>query len=212
MAEEGQHFIFQGFGPLPVPEPTHMGGVGSGASFAPMVDSAPKSRIPRKALLPTGGAATVEPNPFGIMTQTTLVGGTPTVQFGVYATSDLLGIFCDSTSGIAITGLLSSYPPSPTDSGWVNSTESALSVYLELAIASYAITTATIKFDSSYVGGNWVTGGDTTGSGTPVVQTFARKLIGEIGEGNEITQKVFTNLGMYSLCINGKAAIYPIAI
>lgn len=59
-------FRFQGFGPLPSSDPTYMGGVGSGASFAPMVDSVPKSRIPRRGLLSTGGSSLF---PFALIPQ-----------------------------------------------------------------------------------------------------------------------------------------------
>ena len=133
-------------------------------------------------------------------------------SYGVYYGSKLLKNFADSTSGQTITGLLTSATPSPTDSGWHTASAGA-SVYLEIAISSYAITSATIKVDTSYVGGTWVTSGDTQNDGaSPANQTFARKLIGEIGDNNVAAQNVFTNLGMMNFCINGIPALYPVTI
>ena len=213
--EEGKPFQFPILGPLPVPDPTYMGGVGNGTSFAPMVDSVPKSRIPRRGLLASLSTAPA-PSAFAILSQVASGGGTPTVQVGVYFYSKLLGLFYDSTTAISIIGLLSQYPPSTSDSAWVTAA-AGQKVYLEMAISAGAVSTAHLKIDTSYSGGTWTTGGDTENDGgSPPSQTYARKLIGTIdavaAPSLSFTQEVFTSLGMMSCCINGEYAIYPVPI
>ena len=156
-----------------------------------------------------GGFNPPDPNPFQILVDITGSGA----KIGVVNSSQLFGSATDSTTAIAISGLLSSDAPLSTDSGW-KSISGAVKVYLEIAISSGAVSTSTppvIKADTTYVGGTWVDNGDTShDTSTPPNQTFARKLIGEIDSDFNATMYVTSNLGMTDMCINGQPALYPV--
>ena len=200
-----QQSDYNGLGPVP-PPPRISGGelLSFSGSAGGVVQNEPVSV---GTALPTAIFPAVAP--FTVLTYKTSNGA---YYAGVYYESDLLKNFADSTSGVSITGLLTSANPSPSDSGW-HASSTGYKVYLEIATNAYSVTSATIKVDSNYVGGTWITNGDTQNDGgTPASQTFARKLIAEVGDSNVITQKVFNNLGMMNFCINGIPALYPIPI
>ena len=199
--EDNTEISFKGFGPIASSNPTFAGGFGRGGSFAPLarkeVTFPPRENWTKRQQAQT---------PFGIWTQTL----SSTFYVGVNYYSDLWANFADSTSGVTVTGLLGDNPAS-NDPGWIAVSGTNIPIYLEIAITDGNIASATIKADSSYVGGAMVTGGDTENDGgTPAVQTYARKLLARVEADNQITQIVYSSMGMINLCINGIPSIYPI--
>jgi len=197
MAEE---ISFQGFGPITSPKTTFSEGFGINSSFSPAWTTEPKLRQnsnvnPRQIF-----------QPFQVIRK--YISGQ--ISYGVVYYSELRSNFIDSTSTVTVTGLLASNYPTDTDAGWVNANPGD-SAYLELAIASNAITSATMKIDGNYAGGIGVSGGDIQYDGSNN-QTYARKLIAEINADGTVHQYCFNNLGCVNMCVNGIACIVPITI
>ena len=148
--------------------------------------------------------------PFQTIISTITSGGAPQTRVGVSFISTLFKNAIDYTSDTPITGLLASTSPIDSDPGWKTVTGGE-SVYLEIAFTTGAFSTATIKVDSTYIGGLAVAHGDTEfDTSTPPTQTFARKLLGEVDSNLVIAQNVFSNLGLTALCANGQVIQYPI--
>lgn len=114
---------------------------------------------------------------------------------GVVFNSKLVNLFGISPEApaIAISGLLTSLNPSPTDSGWI-ATAAGDKIWLEAEIGTWpALSSASIKSTSN---GDTYDGGDIQhDGGTPPAQTFARAVISNIGtstDGNLISIPQFT--------------------
>jgi len=197
MAEE---ISFQGFGPITKPKTAFAEGFGIDSSFAPSWTTEPKLRQN------SNQNARAIFQPFEVIRK--YISGQ--LSYGVAYYSELRSNFIDSTSTVTVTGLLSSNYPTDTDAGWVNAMPGD-TAYLELAIASNAITSATMKIDGNYAGGIGVSGGDIEYDGSNN-QTYARKLIAEINADGTVHQYCFNNLGCVNMCVNGIACIVPITI
>jgi hypothetical protein len=198
-----QEISFSSFGAIPSSNPTFHGGLGRSGSFVP---------IARQPVDISGNQAKINPNPeYPFAVWRKLQSGV--LKYGVYYYSELRSDFLDSTSVVEITGLLGNNPTA-SDPNWFTASSST-KIYLQIRISSGIISSASIKHDTSYNGGVWVSGGDVEDDrATPPdipKQIYARKLIAEINTDGTIDQKLNTNLGMINLCVNGIAAIYPIS-
>ena len=197
MAEE---ISFQGFGPITKPKTAFAEGFGIESSFAPSWTTEPKLRQN------SNENARVIFQPFEVIRK--YISGQ--LSYGVAYYSELRSNFIDSTSTVAVTGLLASNYPTDTDPGWVNANPGD-NAYLEIEISSSAITSATVKIDGNYIGGIGVFRGDVSfdGSGN---QIYARKLIAKINSDGTVHQYCFNNLGCMNICVNSVPCIIPIAI
>ena len=118
------------------------------------------------------------------------------------------------TPGTAPTAPTSNSKPSPPSrqtsgiEGWISVTDGDY-IWLEVSITGGAVTDAQIK-SGTMPGESWTSGGYVEDDGaTPPTQAKARKVIAKI-VGGFAEQYVWSNLVLQNMCINGRAALYPV--